>query len=65
MLMDTHRYSTHAPRYNAFGETIIQSGAAINKYQYAGEQYDRALGDYYLRQWFYDASNGRFIRQDT
>jgi RHS repeat-associated protein len=51
--------------YEAFGETISQSGSAGNKYQFAGEQFDSALGDYYLRQRFYDTSSGRFGRMDT
>jgi RHS repeat-associated protein len=32
---------------------------------YGGEQFDAALGDYYLRQRFYDTSSGRFGRMDT
>jgi RHS repeat-associated protein len=51
--------------YEAFGETTSQSGTASNKYQFAGEQFDSALGDYYLRQRFYDTSSGRFGRMDT
>jgi RHS repeat-associated protein len=51
--------------YEAFGESTNQSGTASNKYQYAGEQFDSALGDYYLRQRFYDTSSGRFGRMDS
>ncbi|MBP0011472.1 RHS repeat-associated core domain-containing protein, partial [Roseofilum sp. Belize Diploria] len=32
---------------------------------FAGEQFDEALGQYYLRQRYYDASTGRFTRRDT
>ena len=42
-----------------------QTGSSDNKYQYAGEQFDSTLGDYYLRQRFYDFETGRFIRQDA
>jgi RHS repeat-associated protein len=51
--------------YEAFGEATSQSGTTSNKYQYAGEQFDAALGDYYLRQRSYDTSSGRFGRMDT
>jgi RHS repeat-associated protein len=51
--------------YEAFGETVSQSGTTTNAYQYAGEQFDATLGDYYLRQRFYDTSSGRFGRIDT
>jgi RHS repeat-associated protein len=32
---------------------------------FAGEQFDREVGDYYLRQRYYDDETGRFIRRDT
>jgi RHS repeat-associated protein len=51
--------------YEAFGQTVSQTGSASNKYQYAGEQYDEVLGDYYLRQRFYDTTSGRFGRMDV
>ena len=44
---------------------MSQTGSSDNKYQYAGEQLDATLGDYYLRQRFYDTSSGRFGRMDT
>jgi RHS repeat-associated protein len=50
--------------YEAFGETINQSGTAQNGYLFAGEQFDTGLGDYYLRDRFYDAETGRFNRKD-
>jgi RHS repeat-associated protein len=51
--------------YDAFGEFTGGTGSTQNKYLFAGEQCDAGLGDYYLRQRFYDASSGRFTRQDT
>ncbi|MBE9178151.1 EndoU domain-containing protein [Oculatella sp. LEGE 06141] len=51
--------------YDAFGKTISETGATENKYLFAGEQFDRGLGDYYLRQRFYDTDTGRFTRRDT
>nr|WP_249071231.1 hypothetical protein [Argonema antarcticum] len=32
---------------------------------FAGEQFDENLGDYYLRERFYDTDTGRFTRRDT
>jgi RHS repeat-associated protein len=65
LLTDTQGQVLNAYGYEAFGETVSQSGATSNKYQYTGEQFDATLGDYYLRQRFYDTSSGRFGRMDT
>jgi RHS repeat-associated protein len=65
LLTDTQGQVLNAYGYEAFGETVSQSGTASNKYQYTGEQFDATLGDYYLRQRFYDPSSGRFGRMDT
>jgi RHS repeat-associated protein len=65
LLTDTQGQVLNSYGYEAFGQTVSQSGTADNKYQYAGEQFDAALGDYYLRQRFYDTSSGRFGRMDT
>jgi RHS repeat-associated protein len=51
--------------YDAFGETISQSGNVDNQYLFTGEQFDQGLGDYYLRDRFYDESIGRFTRKDV
>jgi RHS repeat-associated protein len=64
LLTDSAGQVLNSYGYEAFGQTISQSGTASNKYQYAGEQFDAALGDYYLRQRFYDTSSGRFGRMD-
>lgn len=52
-------------RYDAFGNSVQNTGAISNKYQFAGEQFDQNLGDYYLRQRYYDATAGRFTRRDS
>jgi RHS repeat-associated protein len=65
ILTDTTGKVLNSYGYEAFGQTVSQIGDANNKYQYAGEQLDAALGDYYLRQRFYDTSSGRFGRMDT
>jgi RHS repeat-associated protein len=64
LLMDGQGLVLNSYGYEAFGETVSQSGTTGNKYQYAGEQLDATLGDYYLRQRFYDTSSGRFGRMD-
>jgi RHS repeat-associated protein len=65
LLTDVQGQVLNAYGYEAFGQTVSQSGTISNKYQYAGEQFDVILGDYYLRQRFYNASSGRFGRMDT
>ncbi|MEG5111042.1 RHS repeat-associated core domain-containing protein [Microcoleus sp. AT8-A4] len=51
--------------YDAFGNLIASAGATANNYLFAGEQFDSNLGDYYLRQRYYDTDTGRFTRRDT
>ena len=51
--------------YDAFGNLIGVSGGTANNYLFAGEQFDSNLGDYYLRQRYYDTDTGRFTRRDT
>ena len=52
-------------RYDAFGNTISQTGSVSNNYLFTGEKLDAALGDYYLRDRFYDTDSGRFSRRDS
>jgi RHS repeat-associated protein len=51
--------------YEAFGEVLGQTGSVENSYLFAGEQFDNALDQYYLRARYYDQSQGRFTQQDT
>ena len=55
----------HNYTYDAFGETESQAGATENSYLFAGEQFDRELGNYYLRDRYYDTETDRFSRMDT
>ncbi|MDX2212441.1 MAG: RHS repeat-associated core domain-containing protein [Oculatellaceae cyanobacterium bins.114] len=55
----------HSYTYAAFGSTSGQTGSTENSYQFAGEQFDESLGEYYLRQRYYDTATGRFTRRDT
>jgi RHS repeat-associated protein len=65
ILTDTQGNVLNAYDYDAFGKTINQSGTATNQYLFAGEQFDSGLGDYYLRDRFYNPGMGRFLRGDT
>jgi len=56
----TDRYS-----YDGFGNLIGVCGGTDNNYLFAGEQFDRGLGDYYLRARYYDTDTGRFTRRDS
>jgi RHS repeat-associated protein len=58
-----HRFP-HNYTYDAFGETESHAGATENSYLFAGEQLDANLGQYYLRQRYYNQEIGRFNRQD-
>ncbi len=51
--------------YEAFGELIDSTGEVENSYLFAGEQFDEGLGQYYLRQRYYEQGIGRFTRRDT
>lgn len=42
-----------------------QSGQTKNSYRFAGEQFDQDLGEYYLRQRYYDTEAERFTSRDT
>jgi RHS repeat-associated protein len=64
-LTDTTGTIVSSSRYDAFGNSIAQTGSVSNKYLFTGEQFDSNLGDYYLRQRFYDPSSGRFTKQDS
>ena len=50
--------------YDAFGNSIASAGTNANNYLFAGEQFDGELGQYYLRQRYYDSRNGQFTRRD-
>ena len=64
-LTDASGVVTDTYSYDAFGNLIASAGATANNYRFAGEQFDPNLGDYYLRQRYYDTETGRFTRRDT
>lgn len=45
--------------------TITNINLSYTTFRFAGEQFDEALGDYYLRSRYYDADTGRFTTRDT
>jgi RHS repeat-associated protein len=65
MLTDSQGYVTDTYNYEVFGELLNSSNSTKNSYLFAGEQFDTALGNYYLRDRFYDAGSGRFTRRDN
>jgi RHS repeat-associated protein len=64
-LTDASGVVTDTYSYDAFGNSIASAGGTANNYLFAGEQFDPSLGDYYLRQRYYDTDTGRFTRRDT
>lgn len=51
--------------YDAFGNTTSYAEQVVNRFRYAGEQYDSVTGQIYLRARYYDPSIGRFMNEDT
>ncbi|MGD2180822.1 RHS repeat domain-containing protein [Lusitaniella coriacea] len=64
-LTDENGNVTDTYSYDAYGNVVGVAGTTENDYRFAGEQFDGTLGQYYLRQRYYDASTGRFTRRDT
>ncbi len=64
LLTDDTGVQTDSYDYEAFGETLNQVGFTENSYLYAGEQFDEDLGQYYLRNRFYNQDIGRFHSMD-
>jgi len=64
-LTDSSGEVTDAYWYDAYGNLLEHEGSSENDYLFAGEQFDEGLGQYYLRQRYYDAAIGRFTRRDT
>ncbi|MBP0030536.1 RHS repeat-associated core domain-containing protein, partial [Roseofilum sp. Guam] len=64
-LTDGRGEVTDAYWYDAYGNLVERVGSSENDYLFAGEQFDEQLGQYYLRQRYYDTATGRFTRRDT
>jgi RHS repeat-associated protein len=50
--------------YDAFGNGLFAAGTTPNSYLYTGQQFDAAVGYYYLRARYYAQTTGRFITTD-
>lgn len=50
--------------YQAFGEVEAETGVTKNAYRFTGEQFDSDIGQYFLRQRYYDPVTGRFTAMD-
>ena len=64
-LSDSLGSLTDSYDYEAFGETLSQTGSTVNNYLFTGEQLGASLSQYYLRARYYDQGNGRFTQMDT
>jgi RHS repeat-associated protein len=64
LLTDSSGSVTDAYVYDAYGTLLSSSGTTTNSYLYTGEQYDKNLGEYYLRARYYSSSQGRFTGRD-
>ena len=51
--------------YDAFGNIVEQTGNVNNNITYAGYQYDKETGLYYLNARMYDPVTARFLQEDT
>ncbi|EPR08089.1 right-handed parallel beta-helix repeat-containing protein [Ruminiclostridium papyrosolvens] len=51
--------------YDAFGNITDTTGAASNSITFAGYQYDKETGLYYLNARMYDPKTARFLQEDT
>jgi RHS repeat-associated protein len=51
--------------YDAFGLPLTTTGTTPNNFLYSGEQFDGALGLYYLRARYYNPATGRFLAMDS
>ena len=56
--------ATDTYNYEAFGNSLNQTGSTINVYLFTGEQYDPNLGFYYLRARWLNPDVDRFLTVD-
>ncbi|MFM6309088.1 MAG: RHS repeat-associated core domain-containing protein, partial [Dolichospermum sp.] len=51
--------------YDAYGTLLNSTGSSENSYRFVGEQFDKDLNQYYLRDRYYNQGIGRFTRSDS
>jgi len=64
-LLDTAGNVVATYYYDAFGNILAQTGTVNNNILYAGYQYDKETGLYYLNARMYDPVTARFMQEDT
>jgi RHS repeat-associated protein len=64
-LTDSNGVVTDRYIYDAYGNILSSTRTTLNSYLYTGEQFDKNLGQYYLRDRYYSQGVGRFSRVDT
>lgn len=64
LLTDALGQVTDRYDYDAFGVLLSNTGTTFNRYRYCGEQFESALGLYYLRARHMNAASGRFWTKD-
>ena len=55
---------TDSYTYDAYGTLTASTGTTENSYLYAGEQFDKGLNQYYLRDRYYGTDIDRFTQRD-
>jgi RHS repeat-associated protein len=65
LLTNAAAATTDVYDYDAFGNLIYHSGTTPNDYLFCGQQFDAALGLYYLRARFMNPESGRFWTMDA
>jgi RHS repeat-associated protein len=65
LLTDTSTNVTDTFTFDAYGTLIARTGTNINRFLYAGEQWDEDLGFYYLRARYLNPETGRFLTMDS
>jgi len=64
-LVDSAGQVLNSYQYDAFGDTANYAEKVANRFMYAGEQFDKITGQYYLRARYYNPVVGRFTQEDT
>ncbi|MFM7854909.1 MAG: hypothetical protein ACKO96_24015 [Flammeovirgaceae bacterium] len=53
---------TDSYNYDAYGTLLNSTGSSENSYRFAGEQFDKNLGQYYLRDRYYSQGESPVLR---
>ncbi|MDP4144966.1 MAG: right-handed parallel beta-helix repeat-containing protein, partial [Bacillota bacterium] len=64
-LLDANGNALATYYYDAFGNITDSTGTIDNPYRYAGYQYDKETGTYYVMARMYDPVTARFMQEDS